>query len=278
MKQPFRKRALKEAKTAGRRFFKGPRLAAFGKNLPFIILFAVCLAAQLLFFLYPLEQLQKTARKAIPAKAQRWLKLRGSSTLSLMNVDLLDGRKRIRKVQKGRRLYIEIYDSSDGRLSLIDRIQLKGRHNGYFEYSGKSMGKNFNKTVSLSVLDQDGDGLKEIVAPAFDRRFMPYVNHIRYNSQKGKFELSPGLEPPAVQELADPEKARLAAPPLMEKRKGFGFPSLLRLKSSLSNSLDVERERAIRQQSERALKQQQSERAIRQQSERALKQQPEQSL
>ena len=191
-------------------YFKGParqkaldllknlRLFASGKNLLLAALFIICLTVNLLFFSYPLEKIQGALKKTVWAKAPKWLNLHGTSTLSLMDAYFLGGEKRIRKTQKGRRIYLEIYDSSENSLSWIDSIQLKGRYNGYFEYSGKHMGQHFNETISLGILDQEGDGQLEIVAPAFDKFFMPHVNLVFYNSLKKKFELRRSLEKPSI--------------------------------------------------------------------------------
>ncbi len=180
-----------------RYFWKTFKPLVSRKNLPLAALAAVFLSANFLLFLYPLE----TAQKALnTAKARKWLGLGGISTLAVMDAYLLDGKKRIRKVRRGRRIYLEIYEYSEsGSLSLTDRIQLEGRSNGYFEYSGKRMGQNFNETISLAVLDQEGDGQMEIAAPAFDRFFLPRINLVFYNRKKGKYELSRALTAPSIQ-------------------------------------------------------------------------------
>lgn len=69
---------------------------------------------------------------------------------------------------------------SDGRSQLMNDIPI-GRYEAFFEYG--------NESISLGVMDYNGDGSLEVIAAAFDKFFKPQVYIMEYNKSTEKFEL-----------------------------------------------------------------------------------------
>lgn len=90
--------------------------------------------------------------------------------------------KVVKKISK-QGIYLEIFNkSSSGLYQFMNTIQLKGKYDSFFEYWGK--------TLSLALIDQDGNGQLDIVAPTTDETFKPHINIISYSKESKNFELS----------------------------------------------------------------------------------------
>ena len=88
---------------------------------------------------------------------------------------------KVLKLQTPEGVQVEIYNSPEGAgSSLIDRIRLQDRHNGFFDFQGEAS--------QLAILDVNGDGLYEIIAPTFDERLNAHLNIFRYNPEVRRFE------------------------------------------------------------------------------------------
>jgi len=93
---------------------------------------------------------------------------------------------RIVKIQYKNKIYLDFFSKeSNSRFRFMDSLVLKGKHNGFFEYWGES--------ISLGLLDENGDGYLEVVAPTFDAFLKPQLNVIFYDKETNKFQLKPSL-------------------------------------------------------------------------------------
>ncbi|MCY4512841.1 MAG: hypothetical protein OXB86_04055 [Bdellovibrionales bacterium] len=100
-----------------------------------------------------------------------------------MNMDV-----KILKKRSSGSIYLEfLLKKPDGSFRLINSIDLPGPYNGYYEF-GKG-------TVSLGLLDQNGDGRMEVIAPTFDNFFRPHANIIFYHPKLHQFKLHPKVKP-----------------------------------------------------------------------------------
>ena len=91
------------------------------------------------------------------------------------------------KIKHKDKIYLDFLSpQEDGNFHLIDSIVLNGNHDGFFEY--------WDDALSLALLDDNGDGLLEVIAPTFDKFLKPHLNVIFYNKQTKKFQLKSFLE------------------------------------------------------------------------------------
>ena len=145
-----------------------------------LCLLILCFGIQNIFISQP-PFLKKWMRKY---KNQRHTILRVYETSFLeMNMDV-----KILKKRTSNSIYLEfLLKNPDGSFHLINSIDLPGWYNGYYEF-GKG-------TVSLGLLDQNGDGRMEVIAPTFDKFFRPHANIIFYHPEINKFKLYPKVKP-----------------------------------------------------------------------------------
>lgn len=95
---------------------------------------------------------------------------------------------RVHKVKHKNKMYLRVRRGSE----IVEQLLLKGSQNGFFEYWGDSL--------SLAFIDDNGDGVLEIIAPTFDDFFKPHLNVIFYDDQKENFKLKESLKiPPQFQ-------------------------------------------------------------------------------
>lgn len=83
------------------------------------------------------------------------------------------------KVQTPQGLYIEIYQTSNNSLELIDRIEIENSKDGYFMFNGEAS--------NLILEDVDRDSVVEILAPSYDSNLMAHLNIFSYDKIKNKF-------------------------------------------------------------------------------------------
>lgn len=105
-------------------------------------------------------------------------------TLKIIEDQLLGNNLKIRVVKKIKRneIYLDFFSVKGRKSLLINKVVLKGSKEGFFEY--------WNDSLSLALIDNDGDGILEVVAPTFDHFLRPHVNIVFYNQKTEKFELS----------------------------------------------------------------------------------------
>ncbi|MDE0092570.1 MAG: hypothetical protein OXN83_04725, partial [Oligoflexia bacterium] len=89
---------------------------------------------------------------------------------------------RVLKVKRNDKIYLEFLSKkADNSYWLINTVELRGNREAYFDYWGEPS--------SLLLLDDDGDGVLDIVAPTFDKFFLPHINWVVYNEETDQFEL-----------------------------------------------------------------------------------------
>lgn len=94
---------------------------------------------------------------------------------------------RVLKVKFGNKVHLEFLSKQpDNSFLPINSLELKGNREAYFT-AGKR-GKTLPPS-SLLLLDVDGDGALDILAPTFNNFFHPYLNVASYNKKTKKFEL-----------------------------------------------------------------------------------------
>ena len=151
------------------------------KALVLLCLFMLCAGVQNTFIAQP-PFLKQWMRKV--KNHRDWILRIEEASFLEMNMDV----KMLKKRKPGNSLYLEfLIKKPDGSFRLINSIDLPGRYDGYYE---------FNKgTVSLGLLDQNGDGRMEVIAPTFDKFFRPHPNIIFYHSELNQFKLHPKAKP-----------------------------------------------------------------------------------
>ena len=133
-----------------------------------------------------------------PLKGKKWLskiyKKPLQQTLQKVDGPLVgsDMDVRILKVKHEDKIYLEFLSKQpDDSYLKINSVELKGNRDGYFEEYG-------GKVASLFLLDHDGDGRLDVLAPTFDRFFFPRSNYAVYNEKTGEFELKSEFAFPKV--------------------------------------------------------------------------------
>ena len=97
-------------------------------------------------------------------------------------VQLLNNDMKIRAITKKEQgvIKLKIFKvQTNGKAQLINDMDI-GQYEAYFE-SGED-------TISLGVLDYNGDGFMEIIVASFDKFFRPNVSILEYNRKKQSFE------------------------------------------------------------------------------------------
>ncbi|MCY4321601.1 MAG: hypothetical protein OXC37_04265 [Bdellovibrionaceae bacterium] len=90
---------------------------------------------------------------------------------------------RVIKVKKNDKIFLEFLSKqADNSYNFINSVKLKGSREAYFDYLGE--------TSSILLSDYDGDGFIDVMAPTFDKIFLPHFNRVIYNPKTEKFELT----------------------------------------------------------------------------------------
>ena len=138
-----------------------------------------------------------------PLKGKKWLskiyKKPLQRTLEKMDVPLIENDMTIRilKIKHEGNIYLDFLSKQpDDSYLEINSVKLKGNRNAYFTY-GKKRDANA-KVTSLFPLDDDGDGQLDVIAPTFDKSFLPQINLVVYNKNLGIFELKSTFNLPQV--------------------------------------------------------------------------------
>ena len=143
------------------------------KNLLAVSLFIFSLLAHFIFVFHS----QKTRWLKIHKKPDKQTLQRAEGPLVAEDQDI-----RVLKVKHKDKIYLEfLAKQPDNSFMGINSIQLKGSREAFFDYGGEM--------ASLIILDEDGDGKLDILAPAFDKFFRPQLNLAFYNQRTKKFEL-----------------------------------------------------------------------------------------
>lgn len=113
--------------------------------------------------------------------------------LATVNGDLLaDGTNfKILKFGTKRGIIVEVLapgDSSDDGYSLVDRIFIPDPHDGFFSLN--------THATRLALVDVDGDGRSEILAPSFDSQLVAHLNTLRLDPDTRRLEL---VRPPPAE-------------------------------------------------------------------------------
>ncbi len=133
-----------------------------------------------LFHPFALDQQIKKFKNKKPKTLQR---VKGSILGDKLDIHVI-------KIKYENKIYLDFFSKQENdSFYLMDSLTLRGKNDGFFEY--------WDDALSLALLDEDGDGLLEIIAPTFDEFFKPHLNVIFYNKKKKKFEIksSPQLKP-----------------------------------------------------------------------------------
>lgn len=132
-----------------------------------------------------------------PLNGQRWLfKIYNpplQKTLQKVEGHLISYQQKIRvlKVKRENKIYLEfLAKQADDSFLHINSVLLNGQREAYFDYWGEM--------TSLQILDDDGDGRLDVIAPTFDQLLRPKINLVVYNEQTKKFELKSNNRFPQV--------------------------------------------------------------------------------
>ncbi|MBX7230490.1 MAG: hypothetical protein K1X29_00255 [Bdellovibrionales bacterium] len=106
--------------------------------------------------------------------------------LAVVNGDLLGNGSEFKVLKYATRkgLIIEIqspHQRNDNPYQMVDRVFIPDRHDGYFSLSTAS--------TQLAILDINGDGVPEIIAPSFDENLMAHLNPMRLDPITKKIQL-----------------------------------------------------------------------------------------
>lgn len=130
-------------------------------------------------------------------KGKQWLfkiyKKPLQQTLQKVDGPLIENNMDIRvlKVKHEDKIYLEFLSKQpDDSYLEINSVELKGNREGSFEYWGEM--------TSLLLLDDNGDGRLDVIAPTFNKFFFPQVNLVVYNKETNKFELKSKVSYPKI--------------------------------------------------------------------------------
>ena len=121
--------------------------------------------------------------KRYPYLCSKKLNTPGQKALSVVYGDLMNDGSEVKvvKLQASDGIYLEFYARSyNGMNYLINRKKIpRAIKDGFFDYRGKS--------VQLAVLDLDGDGRMELIAPTFDKNLIARLNPYEYHASAHTF-------------------------------------------------------------------------------------------
>lgn len=125
---------------------------------------------------------------------QAWLLPEKKDLLATVSGALLgDGTEyKVLKFATRRGLIVEVHAQNSGAhqpFVFIDRIFIPDRHDGYFSLN--------TAATQLAMVDMDGDGRLEILAPSFDEKLVAHLNTLRLDPDSKRLELV--KPPPAVE-------------------------------------------------------------------------------
>lgn len=153
------------------------------KILLFGALFALSLFVHFLFIFEPLKG-KKWLYKIYKPPLKQSLQVVEGPLIAHQNI-------RVLKIKRGNQIHLDFLSKQEDHSYLqINSVLLKGHKEAFFEYWGE--------TSSLMLLDDDGDGGMEIIAPTFDKFFRPQINVVTFNKNTKKFELKNSQEIPKV--------------------------------------------------------------------------------
>lgn len=106
--------------------------------------------------------------------------------LATVSGDLLgDGVElKVLKFSTSRGLIVEVHATSPDALkpyTLVDKIFIPDRHDGFFSLN--------TQATRLALVDVDGDGKPEIIAPSFDDKLVAHLNTLRLDPETRRLEL-----------------------------------------------------------------------------------------
>ncbi len=147
----------------------------FSRKALFVVsLLILSVFINLVFIFYPLQG-QKWLSKVYKKSARRTLQVADGP---LNNMDM-----RILKVRHKDEIYLEFLSKQpDDSYVEINSVKLKGNRDGYFEEQG-------GRVTALLLIDENGDGRLDVIAPTFDKFFIPRTNLVVYNERTNRFEL-----------------------------------------------------------------------------------------
>ena len=149
----------------------------------FLLIFLILLAffANIVFVTQPLKiksllsSLYKKSSRQTLSRVDGHLAVEGPLNSSGMDI-------RVLKIKQADKIFLEFLSKRENNSYwLINSIELEGSREAYFDYWGEPS--------SLLLLDENGDGFLEVMAPAFDQFFKPRINLASYNKDTQKFEL-----------------------------------------------------------------------------------------
>jgi len=119
-------------------------------------------------------------------RAQAQLFPEKKELLATVNGDLLgDGAEyKVLKFATGRGLIVEVHSPSQDPgepFVFVDRIFIPDRHDGYFSLN--------TQPTRLAIVDIDGDGRGEILAPSFDEKLVAHLNTLRLDPSTRRLAL-----------------------------------------------------------------------------------------
>ena len=99
---------------------------------------------------------------------------------------------RVIKFKKKDKIYLDILsEKPDGSYEQTQLLELKGNQEAYFDY--------WEESLSLFVLDYDGDGKLDLGVPSFDSFLKAHFELLIYNEDTGKFELKKMNQEPKIE-------------------------------------------------------------------------------
>ena len=153
------------------------RISSFFSIKGFFFIFLVLFSffSNFVFVTQPLKI--KSRLSAIYKKSSQKTLSRAEGPLSEIGLDI-----RVLKVKRDHKIYLEFLSKkADNSYWRINSVELEGHREAYFDYWGEPS--------SLLLLDDDGDGFLDVIAPTFNKFFWPHINLVIYNKRTKQFEL-----------------------------------------------------------------------------------------